>query len=233
MIVVGIETSTQQVSVAIGSEREIYGRIQVAGKARQEHVTPALEKLLGWTGISLNQVGGFAVGIGPGLFTGLRVGVQSAKALAQSTGSPIVGLASLDTLAYAVRFTHRRILSVIDGRRKEVFSATYAPVPGGVIRETPMSVCTPEALLAEISARPADFLAVGDGAILYRDVLAEAGARIEFASPALAHPDAASLVELSVPRFVREEHDRLSDVVPIYLRKSDAEIAWDRRAFGL
>jgi tRNA threonylcarbamoyladenosine biosynthesis protein TsaB len=233
MIVVGIETSTQQVSVAIGSEREIYGRIQVAGKARQEHVTPALERLLGWTGISLNQVGGFAVGIGPGLFTGLRVGVQSAKTLAQSTGSPIVGLASLDTLAYAVRFTHRRILSVIDGRRGEVFSATYAPVPGGVMRETPMSVYTPEALLAEISARPADFLAVGDGAILYRDVLAEAGARIEFASPALAHPDAASLVELSVPRFVREEHDRLSDVVPIYLRKSDAEIAWDKRAFGL
>ena len=233
MIVVAIETSTPQVSVAIGSDREIFGRIQVAGQARQEHVTPALSTLLGWTGISLDQVGGFAVGIGPGLFTGLRVGVQSAKTLAQSTGCPIVGVASLDALAYAVRFTHRRILAVIDGRRGEVFSATYAPVPGGVVRETDMAVYSPEALLAEISARPADVLAVGDGAILYRDVLAEAGARVEFGSPALAHPDAAALVELAVPRLVREEHDRLVDVVPLYLRKSDAEIAWDRRALGL
>ena len=74
-------------------------------------------------------------------------------------------------------------------------------------------------------------LAVGDGAILYRDVLTEQrGGGLEIASPAFAHPDAASLVELAAPRFLREEHDRLFDVAPLYLRKSDAEIAWDRRA---
>ena len=67
---------------------------------------------------------------------------------------------------------------------------------------------------------------------LYRDVLQTVGARVEFASPAVAHPDAASLVELAVPRFLREEHDQLFDVVPMYLRKSDAEIAWDDRARG-
>jgi len=61
-------------------------------------------------------------------------------------------------------------------------------------------------------------------------VLHAVGARLTFASPAAAHPDAASLVELAVPRFLREEHDTLFDVVPMYLRKSDAEIAWDDRA---
>jgi tRNA threonylcarbamoyladenosine biosynthesis protein TsaB len=75
-------------------------------------------------------------------------------------------------------------------------------------------------------------LAVGDGAILYRDVLQEIGARLEFASPAVAHPDAASLVDLAVPRLMREDYDRLFDVVPLYLRRSDAEIAWDQRARG-
>ena len=75
-------------------------------------------------------------------------------------------------------------------------------------------------------------LAVGDGAILYRDVLQTVGARVEFASISVAHPDAAALVELAVPRFLREEHDQLFDVVPMYLRKSDAEIAWDDRARG-
>lgn len=232
MIVVGIETSTPHTSVAIGTERELLGRLDVVGRARQESVTPALEKLLMWTGVTLDQVGGFAVGIGPGLFTGLRVGVETAKTLAQVTRSPIVGLTSLDTLAFGVRLTHRSIVAVIDGRRGEVFSSVYQPVPGGVIRITDHAVYPPEHLVADLEARPGDLLAVGDGAILYRDVLGALGARLEFASPVAAHPDAASLVELAVPRFLREEHDRLYDVVPMYLRRSDAEIAWDRRARG-
>jgi len=232
MIVVGIETSTPQTSVAIGTERELLGRIQVTGKARQESVTPALDHLLRWTGVELTQVGGFAVGVGPGLFTGLRVGVETAKTLAQVTRAPIVGLTSLDVLAYSVRFTHRTIVAVIDGRRGEVFRAVYRPVPGGVLRDSPYVVQRPEQLVADLQALSGEVLAVGDGAILYRDVLAGLGARIEFASPIVAHPDAAALVELAVPRFLREEHDRLYDVVPMYLRRSDAEIAWDQRARG-
>jgi len=232
VIVVGIETSTPHASVAIGTEREILGRIQVAGRARQESVTPALEQLLRWTGVDLQQVGGFAVGIGPGLFTGLRVGVQTAKTLAQVTRAQILGVTSLDVLAYSVRFTHRTIVAVIDGRRGEVFDAVYRPVPGGVVRDSEYAVRRPQGLLAELEAMPGEVLAVGDGAILYREILAELGGRIEFASPIVAHPDAAALVELAVPRFLREEHDRLVDVVPMYLRKSDAEIAWDQRARG-
>ena len=75
-----------------------------------------------------------------------------------------------------------------------------------------------------------EVLASGNGAMLYRHELEELGSRVEFASPSSAHPEAAALVELAVPRFLREEHDRLFDVVPLYLRKSDAEIAWDQRA---
>jgi tRNA threonylcarbamoyladenosine biosynthesis protein TsaB len=232
VIVVGIETSTPHTSVAIGTEREILGRIQVTGRARQEAVTPALERLLAWTGVELDQVGGFAVGIGPGLFTGLRVGVETAKTLAQVTKAPILGLTSLDVLAYSVRFTHRTIAAVIDARRAEVFSAVYRPVPGGVVRDSPYAVQRPEHLLADLEALRGEVLAVGDGAILYREVLEELGGRVEFASPIVAHPDAAALVELAVPRLLREEHDRLYDVVPMYLRKSDAEIAWDQRARG-
>jgi tRNA threonylcarbamoyladenosine biosynthesis protein TsaB len=230
VIVVAIDTSTPQISVAIGNEREILGRVQVVGRARQEAVTPALRRLLDWTGVELSQVGGFAVGVGPGLFTGLRVGVETAKTLAQVVRAPIVGLVSLDVLAYAVRFTPRAIIATIDARRGEVFWARYRQVPGGVMRETPHGVAKPDALVAELMAAPEEVLLVGDGAMLYRDVLEELGADAEFASPASAHPDAAQLVELAVPRFLREEHDRLFDVAPLYLRKSDAEIAWDRRA---
>lgn len=230
MIVLGIETSTPQMSVAIGTETEILGRISVAGRARQEAVTPALEQLLRWAAIDLHQVGGIAVAVGPGLFTGLRVGVETAKTLAQVLPAPILGLSSLDALAYAHRYTHKRIAAVIDARRSEVFFSVYRAVPGGVMRDTEHAVGSPDHLVAELEAVAGEVLAVGNGAMLYRHELEELGSRIEVATSLSAHPDAAALVELAVPRLLREEHDRLHDVVPLYLRKSDAEIAWDQRA---
>ena len=93
-------------------------------------------------------------------------------------------------------------------------------------------VSSPDRLAAELEAIAGDVLAVGNGAMLYRHELEELGARVEIGTSISAHPDAAALVELAVPRFLREEHDRLHDIVPLYLRKSDAEIAWDQRARG-
>ena len=232
MIVLGIDTSTPQTSLAIGNEREVLASLSIAGRARQESVTPALQQLLTWAGLDLRHVGGIAVSVGPGLFTGLRVGVETAKTLAQVLTIPIVGITSLDALAYAVRYTPRRIAAVIDARRGEVFAAVYRSVPGGVVRETDHLVLRPDHLVAELEAVGGEVLCVGNGAILYRREIEELGSRVEFASPAAAHPDAAALVELAIPRFLREEFDRVFDVVPLYLRKSDAEIAWDQRARG-
>jgi tRNA threonylcarbamoyladenosine biosynthesis protein TsaB len=233
MIVVAIETSTAQTSVAIGSDREIVGSVSIVGQARQESVTPALEQLLAWTGVRLSQVGGIAVGVGPGLFTGLRVGVETAKTLAQVLTIPIVGITSLDALAFAVRHTHKLIVAVVDGRRGEVFYAIYRALPGGVVRGHDYTVATPDHLCAELETIPGEMLAVGDGAILYRNHLEELGSRVEIASAIRAHPEAAALAELAGPRFLREEYDRLDDVRPLYLRRSDAEIAWERRDRGL
>jgi tRNA threonylcarbamoyladenosine biosynthesis protein TsaB len=181
-------------------------------------VIPAIGRLLEWTGIELGQVGGVAVGIGPGLYTGLRVGVEAAKTFAQALRIPIVGVSSLDVLAFAVRTTRRRIGAVLDARRGEVFFAFYRSVHGGLMRE--------------LEADPEEVLLVGNGAMLYQRTFEETGVQVGFAPVALAHPWASALVELSAARFIREETDRATDVVPMYLRKTDAEIGWDRRARG-
>lgn len=232
MIVLGIDTSTNHTSVALGDDREILAATQFAGPRKQDHVVSAVDRLLGWTGLEPSNLGGVAVGLGPGLYTGLRVGVEAGKSLAQVLNLPIVGLPSLDALAFGVRNTRRVIAAVLDARRGEVFFATYRSVPGGVIREGAYQVGPPDALAAELQALPEDVLLVGNGAILYRHELERQGMRVEFASPGFAHPGASALVELAAPRFVREESDRLMDVVPIYLRKTDAEITWDQRARG-
>jgi tRNA threonylcarbamoyladenosine biosynthesis protein TsaB len=231
MIVLGIETSTPQTTVALATETgPLASMLLSIGHPQHDIVVPAIDHILRWSQTPLGSVGGVAVGIGPGLFTGLRVGVQTAKTLAQVLQVPVVGLASLDVLAFPLRHTRRWICAVVDARRKEVFFALYRPTPGGVERASEFMLGPPRTLAAEVEALGREVLLVGDGAIRYRRELEALGSSIDFASVDLSHPHAAALVELSIPRFMREEFDRSADVVPLYLRKSDAEIAWDSRA---
>jgi tRNA threonylcarbamoyladenosine biosynthesis protein TsaB len=231
MLVLAVETSTPQSSVALGSEQGILASSTISwARGHQEVVVPAVERMLAWSEVELSQVAGVAVGLGPGLFTGLRVGVATCRGLAQVLGLPLVGIGSLDVLAFGVRHTRSRIGAVIDGKRGEVFFAFYRPVPGGVTRETGFAVGPPERLAAELGASGEETLLVGNGALLYRRQLEDAGTPVEFASASRAFPEAVSLLELAVPRFQREETSRPEDVVPHYVRKSDAEINWTRRA---
>ena len=116
-------------------------------------------------------------------------------------------------------------ISATWSKNKSEVTGLYGAVPGGVVRETDHLVLKPDHLVAELQALPLEVLCVGNGAILYRHEIEELGSRVEFASTTVAHPDAAALVELAVPRLLREDYDRPFDIVPLYLRKSDAEIA--------
>jgi tRNA threonylcarbamoyladenosine biosynthesis protein TsaB len=229
VLVLAIETSTPQTSVALGTEQGVLGSTSLSwGKGHSEVVVPAIDHLLRWSEVRPGQIGGVAVGLGPGLFTGLRVGVTTARTLGQVLGVPIVGIASLDALAFSVRYSRWRIVAVTDGKRGEVFSAAYRQVPGGVARETEYQVGAPERLAADLEASGEETLLVGGGALLYRRIIEQGGGRVEFASLSRAFPDAESLLELALPRFHREETSRPADVVPTYVRKSDAEIDWGR-----
>lgn len=233
MLVVAIETSTPQTTVALGTEQGVIGSALLSwGRGHSEIVLPALHQLLEWSEIELPQVGGVAVGLGPGLFTGLRIGVSTARALAQVLGVPVVGIGSLDVLAFAVRHSRWRIGAVTDAKRGEVFYAFYRPVPGGVARETEYGVGRPARLAAELEASREETLLVGGGALLYRRELADVGTPLDFATISTAFPLAVSLLELALPRFHREETTRPEDVVPYYVRRSDAEINWARAARG-
>ncbi len=230
MIVLGIETSTPQTTVALGSEQGILAATLLSpGRSTHELVVGEIDHLLGRVQVPITSLAGIAVGLGPGLFTSMRVGIATAKTLAQALSAPIVGLASLDVVAFSVRYCRRLICAVIDAKRKEVFYAFYRPVPGGVARQTDFAVAPADRLMAELEATREDILLVGNGALVYRRELEEAGSHVEFASPAYSFPAATALVELAIPRFEREEFDRVFDVQPYYVRKSDAEIAWDHR----
>ncbi|MDQ4148956.1 MAG: tRNA (adenosine(37)-N6)-threonylcarbamoyltransferase complex dimerization subunit type 1 TsaB [Actinomycetota bacterium] len=229
MLVLGIETSTPWASIAIGSEQGIIGSCLISrGASHGAFLLPAIEFLMQQTDLSYRNLSAVAVGLGPGLFTGMRVGVATGKTVAQALSVPIVGVPSLDLLAFEVRYSDKLIVPVIDAKRSEVFFAVYRQVPGGITRESPYQVGSPEKLAAEIQGQGKECLLVGNGALLYRSRLEDAR-KVEFGSMANAFPRATALVELALPRLFREDFDRLFDVEPLYMRRTDAEIAWEAR----
>jgi tRNA threonylcarbamoyladenosine biosynthesis protein TsaB len=229
VLILGLESATAQVGCAIGGHEGVLASSHSArSKRHAENLTPAIEFVCHQARVALADVGCVAVDNGPGLFTGLRVGVASGKAIAQALRVPMIAVSSLDLLAFPVRFSNRRIAAVVDARRSEVFWAFYRQVPGGVQRITEPTVGSPDDLSAELLALPGDTLMVGDGAVRYADQFSDQPG-IELAGADLAHPSADSLVQLAHARALREEWVRPDEVELLYLRKPDAEINWSTR----
>ncbi len=230
MLIIGITTATQQVSVAIGGHEGVLGQCEVSrGRRHAETLVPAIEFLCKQTDIEMTEFGAVAVDIGPGLFTGMRVGLAAAKAIAQALRVPMIGISSLDLLAFPLRYADRPIAAVIDARKGEVFYAFYRPVPGGVQRVSEPRVGKSDDLVADILARGQNVICVGDGALRYKDEIDAESIRCEFAEQFLAFPSAAPLVQLAHARALREEWVNPRDIQPMYLRAPDAQINWTTR----
>ena len=229
MLIAGIDTATVQVSVAIGGHEGVLASTQSC-RARQhaEVLTPAIQFTCRQARIELSEISVVAVDLGPGLFTGLRVGVAAAKAMAHALNVPMIGVSSLDLLAFPVRFTSRLIVAAIDARRGELFYAFYRQVPGGIQRLSDHRVGSPDDLASELLAASEECLLVGDGAVRYKEVF-EGLRKTEIVEEGLAYPSASSLVMLAHARALREDWVKPWDLQPLYLRRPDAEINWVTR----
>lgn len=186
-----------------------------------ELIAQALEQA-GWGWDELDRI---AVGIGPGTFTGLRIGIATAHALARSRGLPLVGTSSLQALALpaATAQPQRSVLAVLDARRHEAFAAAWAlgSRPGRDPAVLPPSVLSPEALGEAASALASGALAVGDGAVKFAQNLRRLGLLVPPEDSELHRISAVSHCRLAAD-LVPAGHDA---VQPEYLRQPDAEIA--------
>ena len=228
MLVLGLETSTAQSSVALVDEHGVVASAGLGVPRRHgEFVAPAIRFCLEQAGVGIDKVAGVAVGLGPGLYTGLRVGIATAQSLAAARQLPVVGLCGLDVLAFRERYVRRLICACIDAKRGELFWAFYRNSPGGVQRIGEIELGTAERLAAEIEEQGEECLVVGDGGLVAADRLRRA--RAEVSGPDNASPHASELAELAVPRFIREETQRAIELQPIYLRQADARIGWEQR----
>ncbi len=223
MLILGIESATGRVGCAIGGHEGVRASVQATRARRHaELLVPQIQAACAHAEVSLRDLGAVAVDVGPGLYTGLRVGVTTAITMAHALRVPMVAVSSLDLVAYPLRHTGRTIAVLIDARRREVFHARYGCLPGGVQRRSDPEVAAPDHVVSRILARGDETLVVGDGAVRYASMF-EGLRGVELADPGFAHPSAESLVLLAHALAVREEFVRPDEIEPLYLRRPDAQ----------
>ncbi len=239
MKILALETATRSVGCALwGDGGPLASFFVVAGPRHAEVLVPALDDLCRQSGLGPGDLDAIAVDVGPGLFTGLRVGLATARAIAMARGLPQVGVTSLEALAYSHRRRPGLLASVVDARRSEVYWALYRSDGGAPEEVRAPAVAAPGALARELAALAEAPLAVGDGAWRYREVLEAAGA--EVAGPAGMWPSPLVVAELGArrlgaaaapspvsPQSLRSEQS-LRPPQPLYLRQADVRIGWDQ-----
>jgi tRNA threonylcarbamoyladenosine biosynthesis protein TsaB len=216
-VILGLDTATPATVVAILPDEgePVQLRHEPSPGERPGHATQLLglaRRVLDAVGADFDDVRRIGVGVGPGTFTGLRIGVATARALAQATGAEVAAVSTLEALAAAAD-TDRAVLAVLDARRGEAYAAAFHD---GKRLVAPMAIA-PDGLAALADSRRAPWLAVGDGAVRFRD-------RLE---PAVEVPADASRLHgasaLAVCRLAREADPVDRDaLLPEYVRLPDA-----------
>ena len=218
MLILAFDTATEVATSALVDD----GEVLAERASRAQTLLEDVDALLRRGGVHVHDVEALAVGTGPGSFTGLRIGVATARALAQARGLPLVGVSTLAVLGrrLAAEFEGTS-LAVLHARRGEAFAAAWR---GGEAVLAPAAL-RPDALAERAAALPSPVRAAGDGSVHFRHELQAAGAEVPDDSSALHRISARTLCETAV----EAAEDRPGTVLPDYLRLPDAEIAYRKR----
>ena len=222
MKILAVDTATTSCSVGLLSGRQVLAEeVYTAGKTHSRHLMAIIQGLLGRCNCSPDDVKGIAVTRGPGTFTGLRIGISTVKGLATALGVPVVGVSSLEALAYPLAWTLRPVVAMIDARRGEIYHARYGCSPKAGQGTPAARVDAPEVAADMLTD---NVVLVGSGAVLYRSLFADRIPGVQIADDPFHLIRAASVGLLAFERFERRDTDPVDALVPEYIRKSDAQI---------
>ncbi|MGI6659150.1 MAG: tRNA (adenosine(37)-N6)-threonylcarbamoyltransferase complex dimerization subunit type 1 TsaB [Dethiobacteraceae bacterium] len=229
MKIMGIDTATLVCSVAVVSaEKTLAEYTQQVKKTHSERLLPLIDTLLRDIGLQPQDLSGIAVAGGPGSFTGLRIGMVTAKALGQALAIPLCSVSTLAALAAQHPLFPGVICPILDARREQVYNALFAA-------GTPMTRLTADRalpvaeLVAELKKQTKPVLFVGDAVPVYRPLLSEVLAeRACFMPPESAICRAASVARLGLAQFRAGEGQSWRDLRPSYIRRSEAEVNYQQ-----
>lgn len=227
MKILAADTSTSINTVAVCDDGRVLAEIIVeCGRSHSERLIDTVDWVLAEAGLKIEDMDALAISVGPGSFTGVRVGVATWKGLALGARLPLAPVPTLDAMTRLGAFREGLLCPLLDARMREVFGAVYRFTNGRREKLTPDRVCPVDSLLDEIDG---DAVFLGNGAELYRERILERRPGAAFA-PAICSVPRASAVAAEAQALI--EQGVCTDaalVSPVYLRKSQAEINRARR----
>jgi tRNA threonylcarbamoyladenosine biosynthesis protein TsaB len=222
-----METATLAGSVALlDGERLVGQSLLDIALTHSERLMAMVDRLLQDSGWEVDEVEGLAVSIGPGSFTGLRVGVAAAQGLAFALGLPVAPVPTLDALAEQLPFADAPVCPLVDARKGEVYAASYRWSDHRMERISEYLALSPRAAAEWL---PASAIVLGDGVAACRPFFSGCGARVRIAPPAHRMPSAAIVGQLGHDLLEAGRGCAASSLQPLYLRPSEAELANRRR----
>jgi tRNA threonylcarbamoyladenosine biosynthesis protein TsaB len=234
MYFLSFETSSKIFSLAVNKDEKVlrYRNLKTA-LVLEDSILPALDKILGSAGIKFSQLDGFAIALGPGSFTSLRVGLSMVKAFAMATGRPVVGIPTLDILAHGIQNSGKgfdpydEICVITDARRGKVYACLYGPQG----RRSDYLLTSLDGVLEKVHGKT---LFVGDALGIYRKAIEEAyqkyapkknsACKCLFADGKWWYPQSKVMAALAYERFREKLYDDAASLLPIYLYPQDCQV---------
>jgi len=226
MKILALETATIAGSVAICDDTSgLIGEVRINVKiAHAERLMPSIKWLMESSQVTIEEIDAFAISIGPGSFTGLRIGLSTVKGFAFATNKPVVSVPTLDAFARTVPFSAYQICPLFDARKDEVFAALYRWDENNIIKIMPERAVSPGDFLKEITDKT---VFIGDGIIRYGDMIMDiCGDKAIFPPPSIMSPSAATVGEIAFEKIKKGDLADPVSLTPFYIRKSEAELNW-------
>jgi tRNA threonylcarbamoyladenosine biosynthesis protein TsaB len=229
--ILGIDTSTKFCNLGLIEDEDILVEYTINGlkKKHSSILVPAIKNLLKTMDLKMEEINGIAISIGPGSFTGLRIGLCVAKGLCYARSLPLLGITTLDATAFPLKEIPYLICPVLESKKDEIYDVVFR---GGdnLYRVMDYKCEDIHSLLARLSSLKEKIIFLGDGVKKYRDNIKEKiGKDALFIDSQINLPMATNIAFLGLSKLKKGEEDDISTLSPFYLRKSEAEIIWEKK----
>ncbi|ONI44684.1 tRNA (adenosine(37)-N6)-threonylcarbamoyltransferase complex dimerization subunit type 1 TsaB [Candidatus Epulonipiscioides gigas] len=230
MLILAIDSSSQSGSVAFIRNGKMIGEFFINDQLTHSiTLMPMLEKLKEILDINLSELSAVAVSTGPGSFTGLRIGISSAKAICQALNVPIIGINTLDVLAHSVPIISNKIICpILDARKNQVYTASYIFKNNELLKLTDYIATDLNEILDKFIEDKREVYFIGDGVSVYKNKIIERlGENATFAPIFIQYTRASVLAQIAECKYIKSEIENPDYLVPTYIRKPQAEIEHD------
>lgn len=230
MSILAIDTATQVSSVAVLEGSKVLAELTMQARlTHSETLLPHIEQALNMAGITKDKLTGIAVSIGPGSFTGLRIGLAAAKTMAYALSLPIIGVSTLKALAEHFYGAEALIVSMIDAQKGNAYVESYEWQNGELKIVTPVKVAPIGEIIASCAKKTKNVILTGD--VVQKKIAGklELTANVLIAPPHLLMPRAACVAVLGQRELSLGKKDNVMAIEPVYIRRSEAEVLWEKR----